>query len=242
MGNFFKKVRNKIKTISRLFIKKRTGYSILDEEDYLRRFGIEKKNDKYEVTNEGFLIKAYEKAWENRNYEIDKFWTRAAYFWGFIVLIFGGYISLLTSEHNQKALEMRVDLYLVLLGFLFSLSWWLVIRGSKCWQQNWEAHIDRLEDYVSGPIYKTIYYSGDRFYSVSKLNETMAIGVFLVWCGLFGQYTYSHFSFTLNVKKMDLLATIAILTTVLFACALRFGYSLGDYKTDKNNFIDRWDD
>lgn len=136
---------------------------------------------------------------------------------------------------------MRIDLYLVLLGFLFSLSWWLVILGSKCWQQNWEAHIDRLENYVSGPIYKTIYYSGDRFYSVSKLNEIMAIVVFLVWCGLFGQYTYSHFSFTLNFNKIDFLATAVILATLLFACALRFGYSLGEYKTDKNSFIDRWE-
>ena len=241
MGNFFKKVKAKLKGISRLLVRKRIDFTALEKEEYLNRFGIEKKDDKYQVTNAEILKKSYEKAWENRNYEIDKFWTRAAYFWGFIVLIFGGYISLLTSEHNQKAIEMRIDLYLVLLGFLFSLSWWLVILGSKCWQQNWEAHIDRLEDYVSGPIYKTIYYSGDRFYSVSKLNEIMAIVVFLVWFGLIGQYIYSHFSFTLNFKKIDLLATTAVLTTLLFACALRFGYALGEYKTDKNNFIDRWE-
>jgi len=241
MKRFFKIAKNKIKKLSRLLIRKRAYYTPLSEEDYLIRFGIEKKDGTFEVVNKEFLTKSFEKAWENRNYEIDKFWTRAAYFWGFIVLIFGGYISLLTSEHNQKAVEMRIDLYLVLLGFLFSLSWWLVILGSKCWQQNWEAHIDRLENYVSGPIYKTIYYSGDRFYSVSKLNEIMAFVVFLVWSGLFGQYCYSHFSFTLNLKEIDLLATFSILTTLLFACALRFGYSLGDYKTNKNNFIDRWE-
>lgn len=236
----FKKVKNKLKTIFRLLVRNRVEFTPLGDEDYLNRFGIEKIADKYQVTNRDLLTKSFEKAWENRNYEIDKFWTRAAYFWGFIVLIFGGYVSLLTSEHNQKAIDMRLDLYLVLLGFLFSLSWYLVILGSKCWQRNWEAHIDRLENYVSGPIYKTIYYSGHRFYSVSKLNEIMSLAVFLVWCGLFGQYLYSHFSFTINLKKIDLLATIAIFATLIFACALRFGYSVGDYKTDENKFIDRW--
>jgi hypothetical protein len=72
---------------------------------------------------------------------------------------------------------------------LFCLSWYLVIRGSKEWQRNWEAHIDHLEEYVSGPIYKTLYYSGKRFYSVSKLNEVMALVICIVWCGLFYQYT-----------------------------------------------------
>lgn len=221
--------------------KRRTHYPSLSESDYLKRFGIEEIGGSYKVVNEQRLEKAYSKAWENRNYEIDKFWTRAAYFWGFIVLIFGCYISLLTSEHSQKALDMRLDLYLILLGFLFSLSWYLVILGSKSWQKNWEAHIDRLEEYVSGPIYKTIYYSGKRFYSVSKLNEVMAMVVFGVWCGLFGRYVYTQFSFTINSKKIDFEASISILLTFVFASALRFGYCLGDYKSDKNELFDRWD-
>ncbi|HTB52938.1 MAG TPA: hypothetical protein VK718_09215 [Ferruginibacter sp.] len=244
MGNVFKKIRRisrlLIKKNIRLLIKKRFDYTPLKEEDYYKRFGILKINGKYVVRNKSILEKAYTKAWENRNYEIDKFWTRAAYFWGFIVLIFGGYISLLTSDHSEKAIEVRLDLYLLLLGFLFSLSWYLVILGSKCWQQNWEAHIDRLEDYVSGPIYRTIFYSGDRYYSVSKLNEVMALVVFLVWCILLGQYINSHFTFTLDVFQMDIQATISIFTTLLFAVALRFGYSLGDFKTYKYKFFDRF--
>lgn len=186
------------------------------------------------------LEKAYTKAWENRDFEINKFWTRAAYFWGFIVLIFGGYLTLLTSEHNIKALAMNFDLYLLLLGFLFSLSWYLVIRGSKVWQENWEAHIDHLEDLVSGPLYRTIHYHGDRYYSVSKLNEILALVIIFVWCGLFYNYA-SKLTFTLNVFKINYQITIPIIATIVIAFVLRFGYCMGDYKTTKNKFFDRWE-
>lgn len=221
--------------------KKRLKYRSICYTEYIEKFGITYDGEAFIVTNKEKLEKAYLKAWENRNYEIDKFWTRAAYFWGFIVLIFGGYISILTSEHNQKAIEMRMDLYLVLLGFLFSLAWYLVIRGSKFWQQNWEGHIDRLENFVSGPIYKTIYYSGHRNYSVSKLNEVMALAVMTVWSSLMITYLNSHFSFTLKFKNMDYLATLAIIGTIVFSCTLRFGYSLRDYISDKHSFFDRYE-
>ena len=232
--------KENLRTILSFIWVRRTNYNVIQLPDYLKKFGVEEVAGTYYVSNRDRLEKAYVKAWENRNFEIDKFWSRAAYFWGFIVLIFGGYVSLLTSEHSQKAIEMRLDLYLILLGFLFSLSWYLVIRGSKRWQANWEAHIDFLEEYVSGPIYKTIHYSGRRYYSVSKLNEVMSIAVFFVWCGLFGQYVCKNFKFTLSFGEMDFIATISILVTIGLASALRFGYCLGDYKSDKIGFFDRW--
>jgi hypothetical protein len=243
MGDFLTKIKKWLLYVAQFFYKIRTRYDPLDNERYLNNFGVKRENENapYKVVDEQRLLKAYEKAWENRNFEIDKFWARAAYFWGFIVLIFGGYASLLTSEHNEKVFALRLDLYLLQLGFLFSLSWWLVILGSKCWQQNWEAHIDHLEDYISGPIYKTIYYSGNRFYSVSKLNEVMAIAVFLVWTGLLGQYMWINFNLTFMFSKIDIQATVSTILTTGFACSLAFGYSLGDRRTVDHRFIDRWE-
>jgi hypothetical protein len=42
------------------------------------------------------------------------------------------------------------------LGFVFSVAWFCVNRGSKQWQENWENHVDSLEDDVTGPLYKVI--------------------------------------------------------------------------------------
>ncbi|MBB2151701.1 RipA family octameric membrane protein [Pedobacter gandavensis] len=223
-------------------ILKKTKYTPLKTHEYYQKFGIEKNpiTNEYKIKNKKILEKAYTKAWENRNFEIDKFWTRAAYFWGFIVLIFGGYITLLTNEHSNRALDIHLDLYLISLGMLFSVAWYLVILGSKSWQRNWEAHIDFLEDFISGPIYKTIFYSGDRFYSVSKLNEVMAIAVILVWGGLYGQFIRANYCFAIN-KKIDLMATSTIIITIIFMLVLCRGYSSGDYSSEKNKFIDRWE-
>ena len=59
-------------------------------------------------------------------------------------------------------------LILISLGLIFSVAWILVISGSKHWQENWGKHLDILEDYIAGPLYKTIYYS-KLFYSVSSI-------------------------------------------------------------------------
>lgn len=223
-------------------ILKKDKYTPLETSEYYKKFGIEKNaiTDKYEVKDRKILEKAYTKAWENRDFEIDKFWTRAAYFWGFIVLIFGGYITLLTNERSNMAVKIHLDLYLISLGMLFSVAWYLVILGSKSWQRNWEAHIDYLEDFISGPIYKTIFYSGNRFYSVSKLNEVMAIAVILVWGGLYGQFIFTNYDFAIN-KKTDIMATSTIIITAIFLVVLCCGYSSGNYRSEKNKFINRWD-
>lgn len=224
-------------------IKTKDKHPCLKKEEYYKSFGIEKDCGIYKIVDgkEKLLENAYKKAWDNRDFEINKFWTRAAYFWGFIVLTLGGYITLLTGKDNKDAIKVNLDLYLVLMGFLFSITWYLVILGSKNWQKNWERHIDMLEDFVSGPIYKTIYYSGKQTYSVSKLNEVMSIFMMLVWFFLLIHHIYNKFTFTINLREVDTLPTLAILLTFLFAIILRFGYSSGSYTSDTNGFLNRWE-
>lgn len=231
--------KDKLENFFSPIYKNRVEYNALEKKIYLKRFGIVEKKGKYKIKDRDKLEKAYLKAWDNRNFEIDKFWSRAAYFWGFIVLIFGAYITVLSSEHNKLAISYRLDLYLVILGFIFSIAWNLVILGSKSWQQNWEGHIDNLENFVSGPIYKTMYCTGIRFYSVSKINEVLSILASLVWISLIIQYYSMNFTFGINY--IDISATLSIIGSIVFIMVLRFGYCLGGFKTEKNNFIDRWD-
>ncbi|EAW8702243.1 hypothetical protein ACFJ30_003780 [Salmonella enterica] len=42
------------------------------------------------------------------------------------------------------------------MGLVFTFSWYLVNRGSKYWQENWENHLDHMENKITGPLYKTI--------------------------------------------------------------------------------------
>jgi hypothetical protein len=161
---------------------KKDNYKIV--QDYKERLGIN-----HDIKR---LKAAFNKAWEIRNFEIDKFWQRSAYFWGFIAFIFGGYVYCITSESRYIVKSMYIDLYMILLGGIFSVAWLFVICGSKRWQDNWEAHIDKLEDEITGPLYKTVYYKGRRYYSVSKINEVLAWVVIVVWCILLIRYVFDN--------------------------------------------------
>jgi hypothetical protein len=151
------------------------GYTPLSKEQYLKRF---RSRNKLHGINK--LKNAHKLAWETRSFEIDKFWIRTAFFGGFIALIFNSYISILSA--SQPTAIKNLDIYIIFLGIIFSFAWLLSIWGSKRWQENWEAHIDMLEDEITGPLYKTIYCKKAlRFYSVSTINEFLVYIIIVVW-------------------------------------------------------------
>jgi lipopolysaccharide export LptBFGC system permease protein LptF len=131
---------------------------------------------------------ALQEARENRRFEIELYWKRAGYFWVFISATFGGYAALQIHE--------IIAFLLACLGFIFSLAWYFVNRGSKFWQENWELHVDLLENSFAGPIYKTVVQrsestfwklNGPYPFSVSKINQLLSVFVIFFWCALLGR-------------------------------------------------------
>jgi len=100
------------------------------------------------------LKKTFRQALESRKFEIELYWKRATYFWSFITAAFAGYFVLISIENiaNFKPLTVVVSF----IGTLFSLAWYLVNRGSKFWQENWEKHVYLMEDEIIGPAFSTI--------------------------------------------------------------------------------------
>src|SRR5277367_3518599 len=104
----------------------------ISEEDYKADFAdIAKKR------------KALEYALDIRKFEIDLYWKRATYFWAFIAAAFAGYGL---TYKTAADLEPWLSTVFSSLGLVFSVAWHLVNRGSKFWQNNWERHVDLLED------------------------------------------------------------------------------------------------
>jgi hypothetical protein len=232
-----------LKRISGWFFIKKDTSEALSHDAYYKRFigdfANQPPTNKYNSIPPKAMKRieeAYKKSWECRNFEIDKFWTRSAFFWGFIALIFTGYISLITNGDKSSYTKIEyLDFYFMLLGFLFSLAWLLVIKGSKAWQENWEAHIDYLEDYISGPLYKTVWLSKQyKYYSVSKINEVLAIIIIFVWVGIIAQYVSQRelcipFLSSDWKVKMDFHISICLFITFVFSIVLLFGYPAGKY-------------
>lgn len=145
------------------------------------------------------LKAALEQAYEVRKFEIELYWKRATYFWTFIGASFAAYAAFAVVEVTESLLLLTSCI-----GLVFSVAWHCVNKGSKFWQENWENHVELLEDEVMGPLYKSYSYRPgkdqhrtriekveDFFvapmdFSVSKINQLVStfmtwVWIFLVW-------------------------------------------------------------
>jgi hypothetical protein len=122
----------------------------ISQDQYKEDFGIPSEtqgNDK-----ETKQTHALQYALDIRKFEIDLYWKRAAYFWTFIAAALAGYAVIQRTGNTDAILSLLV----ACLGFVFSFAWYCVNRGSKYWQENWENHVDFLENEVIGSLYKIV--------------------------------------------------------------------------------------
>lgn len=156
---------------------------ITDRDSYIKLFG--------KTQN-----KALEKALDIRKFEIELYWKRAGYFWTFIALTFTSYFLILTSDKLTDTIKAEFCLLLAALGVFLSICWYLVNKGSKYWQENWEKHVDLLEDAEIGPLYKTTIKYEEKWwtifnpvapqkFSVGKINQTLSFAIVLIWIFIF---------------------------------------------------------
>ena len=155
----------------------------MTSEEYRTAFDLPESN----ATNRK---KALEFALDIRKFEIELYWKRATYFWAFIAISLAGYGSVLAAKEIRCDEKGEALLTASCLGLVFSVAWYFVNRASKLWQENWEKHVDLLEDAVIGPLYKTVLRDDDiRFwrlwgpypFSVSKLNQILSMFVVLLF-------------------------------------------------------------
>ena len=193
---------------------------IYSKQDYKEHFGkfINNQNDTSPkakeqdkaVNKKTDLKETLLQALEVRKFEIELYWKRATYFWTFIAAAFAGYFAVLTSSNigNHKPIVIVISI----IGLLFSLGWYLVNRGSKYWQTNWETHVGILENEVIGPLFKTWKnpnksllkeVTGEYPFSVSKINQILSFVVFLIWVYLVG-YSVSYI-FEMTCKYANVL-------------------------------------
>jgi len=163
--------------------------------------------------------KALERAWKNRDFEIELYWKRATYFWTFIAAALGGYFLVMKNSELKENFP-EAELGLACLGFIFSLAWYLVNLGSKKWQENWEKHIDMLEGDVTGHIYKTVH--DKTGYSVSGINQAVSLFVTLFWLS-FILYYFRTITFKGSADDIAWLTIGISLITIFFALYMGFG-------------------
>lgn len=120
---------------------------------------------------------ALTRAHDLRKFEIENYWKRSSYFWGFQLVAFGA-LALVAKDGK---FHPPIVLIVSVLGALTALTGILTARGSKFWQQNWEAHVDFLEKAVEGNLHTTALVETKLQYSVSRVNERLLEVLFVGW-------------------------------------------------------------
>ena len=129
-------------------------------------------------------LTALNRSHEIRQFEIELYWKRATYFWVLQAAVFTA-LGLIWKD-GDGGIPHIIPVALASLGLLTSAAGWLSAQGSKFWQENWERHIDMLEDEFEGKLHKTAWvgHMGVRW-SVSNINDRLILFFVAFWVLVF---------------------------------------------------------
>jgi hypothetical protein len=195
----------------------------------------------YEAAFNGKRADALAHAMEIRKFEIELYWKRAAYFWTFIGASFAGYGAVQSQTHATAKADLTIPL--ACLGLIFSFGWFCVNKGSKQWQENWENHVDLLEDAKIGPLYRIVlmrdksasfrvqlgeFLTGPAALSVSRINQLISLYVTLIWLILLVAALFPSFGIGHPGWKYAAEVVLALATCVGF-----FGFGRTSFGTHR---------
>jgi hypothetical protein len=162
----------------------------------------------------------YKIALEIRRFEIENFWRRSLFFWGFIVATYAAYTKAATPLHQ---------LVIAQFGLVTSFSWYLVNRGSKYWQEIWEKKVIELEQhggvnilFWEPPIKERLDGAGK--YSVSRITILLSLAATAAWLPLIGNiYKLHGFRLSFIVSSCVTLVLVVLFLTICRSSKLSLG-------------------
>ncbi len=197
-----------------------------------------------EIKRQKKLTKALEKAYDIRKFELDLYWKRATYFWGFLIAIFAAFFIVIDPS---KKINSNYQILIICLGLLFALAWYLVNRGSTYWVTNYERIIDAIEQYKGQSFYnlnlvkdeKSTFKNSAYPFSVSRINITISLFIVLVWLGLFSNFIFNYISSkkVLTFFYLDFKICLIISVTIYFIIKLLLTES--HFKNSDYKFLKR---
>ncbi len=123
----------------------------------------------------------YDAASRAREFEIDLFWKRALFFWGFLAAAF---VALVATDGKSPRLAVVIASF----GAVCAWTWTLGNRGSKFWYESWERKLQAAEHPITGVLFGQIekpkdegWWLSARRYSVSRLAIGLSDFTLIVW-------------------------------------------------------------
>ena len=176
-----------------------------------------------ETSPEEKSLRAFQYAAETRRFEIERFWQRSLFFWGFIAAAFVSYATLSDSKYDPHLRQL-----VTAFGLVSSLAWTLQNRGSKYWQEAWEQKVKRLEvEALGSPLFSKIEPRkrsgiwGGWQYSASRLTSQLSDFTVIIWLAL----GWASFLLRLDATVDFTALAIGAITGVYCVLLLVFGRS-----------------
>lgn len=167
--------------------------------------------------------KLFEISLQIRNFEIELFWKRSLFFWGFIASAFVGFAALYEKSTFYSIIIAHF-------GLICSLCWTLLNRGSKFWQENWESKVadEKLSKYhelftTIEPVQSKFPILQARKFSVSKLTIGLSDYVVLLWVGIILNSLLNKFDLVLIKSNGTSILIIFLLTIIYGIYMIIFG-------------------
>ncbi|MEH3774437.1 hypothetical protein POW02_10405 [Enterobacter asburiae] len=155
--------------------------NILGEEVYKQSVPTEKQ---LVILNE-----AYKQALDTRKFEIELYWKRATFMWpinGALLVLIGIFAKLFYDAPIDRRTECFVAMSVIsLLGYFVSMISSGISQSGKYWQENWEYHLDMLEPFFCGNLFKTHISRRPKPYSISELQDTVNLILVFLWVLIF---------------------------------------------------------
>ena len=171
--------------------------------------------DKYESK-----VRRFETALATRNFEIELFWKRSLFFWGFIASTFVAYVALI-----DKIAFLSVAA--ACFGLVCSIAWSCVNRGSKYWQENWETLVEEAESEVTGELFtlrrerhKDLGWLGARKFSVSRSAIALSDFTCCSWVGLLAFSVTKALNIKVSLSLKEAICLLIVFTVVYLLCFL----------------------
>lgn len=187
------------------------------------------------MENQDKISNLLDRAHDIRKFEIDLYWRRTTYFWTLIAATFVGFFAIQATEGIGCSDKHILSFVVSNLGFIFSLGWFLINKGSKFWQQNWETQVDTLEREGRQRLYGVVMYRPQRrfwmtdpdSYSPSKTNQITSFYVTAVWVGLglwsfAGWHNSEYKESVLAFSTEQTLGVMIVLVLVTFSFCMLF--------------------
>lgn len=200
-------------------------------------------------------IENWKMACKGRDMELSLLWQRSIFLATFIVLVYTGYgamwINIITKDNNNGLLIIAncISIFLAILGYILSLLYIMMGKGSKYWYECYEKLIGEIEgkrkddegenllyamckvnDFKPEDKDKSLLSRNAGKFSVSKINILLGQVSAAVWIIIF----IIHIGFLIYLKLFNLIlsnnfknifiaivVTFAIVITICITCCLK---------------------